>query len=113
MEDIIEKILIQYRDCTINVIELLKKDDFDSAQNEVKDRRNILDKIVSMEDKKEEAKMLYEKLKVKESECEAAKLMKYKASKIKAKLKKISKNKAASSAYGNLGSSAKIFSKKI
>lgn len=113
MENTIEKILMQYRDCTVNVIEMLKKDDFDSAQNEVKKRQNILNEIISMDDKKEEAKMIYEKLKIKEIEREAAKLIKDKESNIKTKLKNISKNKTASSAYGNLGSSPKIFSKKV
>jgi ATP-dependent DNA ligase len=113
MRNDIEKIVTQYRDCTVNIIDMLKKDDFNSAQSEVKNRRNILNKIVSMNDKKEEVKMLYEKLKIKQIEDEAAKLMRDKSSKIKLKLNNISVNKAASSAYGNLGSSAKIFSKKI
>lgn len=113
MEKTIEEVLIQYRNCTCEIIELLKKDDFDSVQIKVKNRRNILDEITSMSDKKEEAKILYGKLKIKEIECEAVKLMKDKASRIKAKLNNISRNKTASSAYGNFGSSAKIFSKKI
>ena len=113
MRNDIEKIVTQYRDCTVNIMDMLKKDDFNSAQSEVKNRRNILNKIVSMNDKKEEVKMLYEKLKIKQIEDEAAKLMRDKSSKIKLKLNNISVNKAASSAYGNLGSSAKIFSKKI
>lgn len=113
MKNTIEEVLIQYRNYTCEIIELLKEDDFDSAQNKVKIRQNVLDEIISMSDKKEEAKMLYEKFKIKEIECEAAKLMKDKASKIKANINNISRNKAATIAYGNLGSSAKIFSKKI
>lgn len=113
MKNDTEKIVTQYRDCTVNIIDMLKKDDFNSAQNEVKNRRSILNKIVSINDNKEEVKVLYEKLKIKQIEVEAEKLVRDKASKIKAKLNNISINKAASSAYANLGSSARIFSKKI
>lgn len=113
MENDIEKILVNYRNSTFDIIGMLKKNDFDAVNEEIKKRQVILNKIISMPDKKDETKAMYEKLKIRETENEAAELMGSKLCEIKAKLSNISKNRVASSAYVNIGKSAKIFSKKI
>ncbi|WP_017752662.1 hypothetical protein [Clostridium tyrobutyricum] len=113
MERTVEEILMNYKSCTKCIIELLKKEEFNSLQNEMEKRQYILDELISNSDKKSESKKIYEKMNIEEIEVEADKLMQNKALMLKKKLKDIAINKTASSAYGNLGSSAKIFSKKI
>ncbi|MHC6179290.1 hypothetical protein ACYUJ6_05455 [Clostridium sp. JNZ X4-2] len=113
MKRIVEDILTDYKNCTKNIIEILKNDDFDSLQDKMKIRQCILNEMISQVDKKGEARKIYEKLHLREVERQAGELMKKKALLIKGKLKNISRNKTASSAYGHIGNSAKIFSKKI
>ncbi|NLU09257.1 MAG: sugar porter family MFS transporter [Clostridiales bacterium] len=107
------EILTDYKKCTEDIIEILKKGDFDSLQDKMKIRQGILNELISNNNKKIEARKVYEKLNIEETENEARKLMKEKTLSIKEKLRNISVNKTASSAYGSVGNSAKIFSKKI
>jgi actin-related protein len=109
----VEEILVDYKKCTEYIIELLKKEEFDSLQSEMGKRQCILNKLISEIDQKDEAKKIYEKIHIREIEEKTQELMQKKAILIKKKLKNISVNKTANSAYGNIGSSAKIFSKKI
>lgn len=113
MKRTVEDILMNYKSCTKNIIEILQKNDFDSLQDEMETRQCILNELISSNDKKYEAREVYKKLNISEVENKVGSLMKEKALLIKKKLKNISVNKTASSAYGNIGSSAKIFSKKI
>lgn len=113
MKRTVEEILVDYKKCTEGIVEILEKDDFASLQDKMKIRQSILDELISNNDRKVESKKIYKKLNISEIENEAVRLMKEKASFIKGKLKNISRSKTASSAYGNIGSSAKIFSKKI
>lgn len=109
----IEDMLVDYKNCTYEIIELLKEEDIDSLSYKIDKRQFILDELICETSKKNEAKELYKKLNVREVESEAEELMKKKSSLIKEKLNDISKNRAANSAYGGGISSPKIFSKKI
>ncbi|WP_338433317.1 hypothetical protein [Clostridium tyrobutyricum] len=109
----VEDILMSYKKYTENIIEILKREEFDSLKDGMKKRQCILNELISKTDKKSETKKIYEKMNIREIEKEAQELMKSKALLIKKKLNNISVKKTASSAYGNIGSSAKIFSKKI
>lgn len=113
MSRTVEEILVDYKECTEHIIELLKKEKFDSLKDEMKKRQFILDELISDKYNKDELKKFYRKFNINDIESKAEKFMKDKALLIKKKLKNISVNKTASSAYGNIGSSAKIFSKKI
>jgi hypothetical protein len=113
MKRTVEEILTDYKRCTEDIVEILEKDDFDYLQDKMKIRQCILNELISDNDRKVESKKIYEKLNIREVENEAGRLMKEKALFIKGKLNNISRNKTASSAYGNVGSGAKIFSKKI
>lgn len=113
MKRTVEEILVDYKKCTEGIVEILEKDDFASLQDKMKIRQSILNELISDENRKVESKKIYKKLNIGEIEDEAGRLIKEKASSIKGKLKNISRSKTASSAYGNIGSSAKIFSKKI
>ena len=108
-----EEVLINYRKCTEKIIQLLEKDDIESLQSELEKRQDILNELISYTDKKDESRKVYKKLNIERIENEARELIKQKALFIKEKLKNISKNKTASGAYGNIGNSPKIFSKKI
>lgn len=113
MVNSVEDILMSYKKCTEHIIEILKIGEFDSLKDEMEKRQYILNELISKTDKKSETKKIYEKMHIRQIEEEVQELMKNKALLIKKKLKNISVKKTASSAYGNIGSSAKIFSKKI
>lgn len=113
MQRTVEQILTSYKKCTEDILELLKREEFDSLQAEMEKRQCILDNIISLGDKKNEVKKYYKKFGINDIENEARELMQKKAVLIKEKLRDISVKKTASTAYGNIGSSAKIFSKKI
>ncbi|AND85388.1 hypothetical protein GTH52_01935 [Clostridium tyrobutyricum] len=113
MSRTVEEILLDYKKCTEYIIELLKKEKFDFLKDEMEKRQCILNELILEINKKSQTKKIYEKMHIREIEEQAQELMKNKALLIKKKLKNISVNKTASSAYGNIGSSAKIFSKKI
>lgn len=109
----IEDILVDYKNCTYEIIEVLKEEDTDSLSSKIDKRQSILDELICETSKKNEAKELYKKLNVGEVDGEAKKLMEKKALLMKEKLKSISRNRAANSAYGRGINSPKIFSKKI
>lgn len=113
MSRTVEEILVDYQKCTEYIIELLKKEKFEFIKDEMEKRQCILNELILETNKKSQTKKIYEKMHIREIEAEAQQIMKDKALLIKKKLKNISVNKTASSAYGNIGSSAKIFSKKI
>ncbi|WP_058953757.1 hypothetical protein [Clostridium tyrobutyricum] len=113
MSRTVEEILVDYQKCTEYIIELLKKEKFEFIKDEMEKRQYILDELISDKYNKDEVKKFYRKFDINDIESKAERLMKDKALLIKKKLKNISVNKTASSAYGNIGSSAKIFSKKI
>ncbi|MFU0784412.1 hypothetical protein [Clostridium sp.] len=109
----IEEMLIDYKYCTIEIIEILKKDEFHRLENIMEKRQCILEELISDSSKKDEIKALYKKLNIENIENEARSVMKKKSIIIKRKLECIAKNKSAANAYGNKIRSAKIFSKKI
>ncbi|MBV4439515.1 hypothetical protein [Clostridium tyrobutyricum] len=113
MEKTVEEILMNYKNCTEDILKLLKREEFDFLQEKMEKRQCILNELISKTDQKDKTKKIYEKMHMREIETEVQKLMKNKAMFIKKKLKSISVSKNANSAYGNIGSSAKIFSKKI
>nr|WP_207746466.1 hypothetical protein [Clostridium tyrobutyricum] len=104
---------MSYKECTEHIVEILKREEFNSLKDEMEKRQCILNELISDKYNKDEVKKFYRKFDINDIESKAEKLMKDKALLIKKKLKNISVNKTASSAYGNIGSSAKIFSKKI
>ncbi|MBV4416558.1 hypothetical protein [Clostridium tyrobutyricum] len=109
----VEDVLMSYKECTEHIVEILKREEFNSLKDEMEKRQCILNELISDKYNKDEVKKFYRKFDINDIESKAEKLMKDKALLIKKKLKNISVNKTASSAYGNIGSSAKIFSKKI
>lgn len=113
MEKSIKDLLWEYKNYTVDIINLLEKESFDSIENKMIERQCTLDKLVSKSDKKNEAKIFYDELDIKDLEDRAQKLMEKKALIIKGKLNNVSKNKVASNAYIKRTNSAKIFSKKI
>lgn len=113
MEKSVEDLLREYKNYTVDIINLLEKESFDSIKDKMMERQCALDELVSKLDQKYEARIFYNELNMKEVEDKVQKLMKKKTLIIKEKLDNISKNKMASSAYVKGINSAKIFSKKI
>lgn len=112
MEEV-KKIWLDYKEYTINVINLLKKDEFDNLEDEIEKMQLILNKLISFPEQKEESKKIYENLKIEELQNKAEEIIRAKSFYIKEKLEEISKGKRATSAYGKLPYGAAIFSKKI
>lgn len=113
MEKSIKDLLWEYKNYTVDIINLLEKESFDSIENKMIERQCTLDELVSKSNKKDEARIFYNELNIKEVEDKVQKLMKKKTLIIKEKLNNVSRNKTASNAYVKVTNSAKIFSKKI
>lgn len=112
MEEV-KKIWLDYKKHTINIINLLEKEQFDNLEDEIEKRQLTLNKLSSFPEQKEESKKIYENLKIQELQNKAEEIIKEKSFSIKEKLEEISRSKRATSAYGKLPYGAAIFSKKI
>ncbi|AYD40710.1 hypothetical protein D4Z93_09275 [Clostridium fermenticellae] len=113
MDKELEDILIQYKICTGDIIELIENKKIDSVEDKIKCRQVLVNKIISMTDKKEEVRNIYNRLNIEKIEYKADKLIKDELHMIRTKLNDVSRNKTAANAYSRLGNSPKIFSKKI
>jgi len=113
-DEALKDILTKYRACTVQIIEVIENNNFDSLPKLIEERQNILDEALNMTYEKEKMKQIYEELKLDELQNELNSLMTGKLSLIKAEMEKIDKSKIANSVYnkGNYAN-ARIFNKKI
>ncbi|EJP6470965.1 flagellar protein FliT [Clostridium sporogenes] len=98
--------LIKFREITLNIIDYLEKEDYDSPENLLEERENIIKEINNLNYKKEEFKKVGAELELLLIEKKLQSLMIEKKTKVKLKLKKASENKEANKNY-----STKQFSK--
>jgi hypothetical protein len=114
MEENLKNVLIKYRDCTLEIIELLEKNDIDSVDDLVQKRQNIVDEAMGIKCSKEETKVISEELKLQQLQDQLNVLMFKRLKEIKDAMQKNSNNKHANSAYRGInGNAPRIFSKKI
>lgn len=98
MDELINK-LIKFRKITLNIIDSLEKDDYDTPERLLEQRENIIKEINNLNYKKEEFKKMDEELELLLIEKKLQNLMIEKKANIKLKLKKASKNKEANKNY--------------
>jgi len=91
--------LIKFRKITLNIIDSLEKEDYDSPGSLLKERENIIKEINNLNYKKEEFKKTGEELELLSIEKKLQSIMIEKKAKIKLKLKKASENKEANKNY--------------
>ncbi|NFN86308.1 flagellar protein FliT [Clostridium sporogenes] len=91
--------LIKFREIALNIIDSLEKEDYDSPENLLKERENIIKEINGLNYKREEFKKIGEELELLSIEKKLQSIMIEKRAKIKLKLKKASDNKEANKNY--------------
>ena len=91
--------LIKFREITLNIIDSLEKEDYDSPENLLEERENITKEISNLNYKKEEFKIIGEELELLLIEKKLQNLMIEKKAMIKLKLKEDSENKEANKNY--------------
>ncbi|NFP58710.1 flagellar protein FliT [Clostridium botulinum] len=91
--------LIKFREITLNIIDSLEKEDYDTPEKLLGQRDNIIKEINNLNYKKEEFKKIDEELELLLIEKKLQNLMVEKKAKIKQKLKKTSENKEANKNY--------------
>ncbi|AKN33918.1 hypothetical protein Ccar_25050 [Clostridium carboxidivorans P7] len=113
MENELEKGLREYRECTIELIECLEKEDYDSLEYFFNKRQQILDELSNSNYTKEEFYRVSQELELLVYHKKLNDLMIEKRDKVKQQINRLAKNKNASNMYNRRGYGAKIFSKKI
>ncbi|MFL0197094.1 hypothetical protein ACJDU8_16230 [Clostridium sp. WILCCON 0269] len=114
MEENLKSVLIKYRDCTLEIMKLLEKNDIDSVDDLVRKRQNVLDEAMGIKCSKEETKLVNEELKLQQLQDQVNVLIFKRLKEIKDAMQKNSDNRHANIAYrGVNGNMPRIFSKKI
>ncbi|HCL4548650.1 flagellar protein FliT [Clostridium botulinum] len=91
--------LIKFREITLDIIDSLEKEDYDSPERLLAERENIIKEINNLNWKKEEFKKINEELELLLIEKKLQSLMIEKKGVIKLKLRKTSENKEANKNY--------------
>lgn len=111
MKKSVKEVLMDYRECTLKIIDILEKGTLDSLHSLVEARQQIVDNILAMECTPEEVRLTYEQLELRQLQVKVTMLMKQKMSDTKQKLLKLSVSRAASNTYyKNVRSNAYMFS---
>lgn len=106
--------LEQYRECSLSIIEVLEKEDYEELNNKLDKRQEILDAINKLSFTKLEISVIVEELKIDEISEKIVNLIDYKKNQIKAVIEGNVAKKNASNQYSkNNNSDLRIFSKKV
>lgn len=114
MNYVLKTQLNEYKNCTVKIIEILEKEDFESIDNVIKDRDLIIKSIKEINYTKEEFTSIGIELQLMRLEKKLNEIINEKRADIKNKIDKMYIAKNANKNYNkNMYSSAVIFSKKI
>lgn len=102
-----------YRQFTLNVIEMVKKEEYEKLDEIFQKRQLILDNINERGYQKEQLKMLYVKYDIGRLEKTLELEMKAQKEDLQEKIKENKKRQSAMVGYNNLGAKAVFLSKKI
>lgn len=105
--------LVEYKECTLEIIKIVEDDKVDSLKELIKKRQQLVDKVLSIPCEKEESKKIYEEFQLDELQDKLNALILKKLDIIRNEMHKISKSKMANDSYNRGCNSAVIFSKKI
>lgn len=104
----------EFKKYTLESINSLKDDDFESLHNLISKRQYILDEIYALNPSQEEYKIIVKELDIKAIDNKLSEIIKEKRKELKYNIDIIEKNKNASNSYSqNALRKAIIFSKKI
>lgn len=110
----INEYLERFKDITIDLINKVKEEDYDAADNLMEQRQNIIDNIDKLNYSKEKFINICKELKLLEYNEELEKVIKEKRAQIKQEMTKIVSNRSANSSYNKkFYNNSVIFSKKI
>lgn len=110
----INEYLEKFRDITRDLINKIKEENYDVADNLMEQRQNIIDNIDKLNYSKEEFVNICNELKLLEYNEELEKVIKEKRVQIKQEMTKIVSNRSANSSYNKkFYNNSVIFSKKI
>lgn len=113
MEKDITKVLTDYKNCTLEIIKLVKSDDLSRLEELVLQREDLVKKALTFTND-EEVKKIYKEFGLEDLQKELNALMEGKLTTIKSELEMMNKRKNVNGAYKHLDSiNAKIFNKKI
>lgn len=103
-----------YKECTLNLIYSLEKEDYDILEKLLNERQGVIDNIDSMQYTKDEFSKIVEELQILVYQKKLADLMVEKRGKVKQEINKLTNAKNANHSYNSsLYSGAKIFNKRI
>ncbi|MBP1865261.1 hypothetical protein BD780_002409 [Clostridium tetanomorphum] len=110
----IKKHLENFKDITLQLIDKVKEDDFDSVDMLMEERQKIIDNMDSVEFSQDEFVNIAKELNIIEYDKELEKVIIEKKAKIKEEMGKIITNRNANTSYNKkFYSNSTIFSKKI
>lgn len=113
MENELVKALEEYRKYTIELIKCLEKEDYDSLEDFLNKRQQILDELSNSHYTKEEFSKVSEELELLVYHKKLSDLMIDKRDKVKQDINRLVQSKNANNMYNKSGYGAKVFSKKI
>jgi len=113
MENELIKALEEYRKYTIELMQYLEKEDYDSLEYFLNKRQKVLDSLNNSHYTKEEFSKASDKLEVLVYQKKLSDLMIEKRDKVKQNINRLVQSKNANNMYTKSGYGAKVFSKKI
>lgn len=113
MEIYLSKVLEEYKNCTLELINCLEKEDYDSLETFFYKRQKVLDELRNSNYTKNELLEMFEKLRLLPYEKKINNLITEKKDKVKENLNKLYQNKKAINMYNKRSNGAKVFVKKI
>lgn len=109
----IQNILREFKNLTVNLIEDLEVENYNSLDNIIEQRNILLDKLINKKYTKEDINKATKDLQIRELNHKLSVLLQSNMNKIKQNLEDISKSKVANNMYNNVYKTPNIFSKKV
>lgn len=113
MNDELKKYLIEFRECTLKMIEYIEKDDLDSLQRLIDERGNIIKKIDNIEFDKSDFNSICMELDLISINDKLTELTAAKRDEVKSEIIELKRSNEASNAYNHGFGRSAIFSKKV
>lgn len=111
---VIKEYLEKFKDITLQLMDKVKKDDFDTVDMLMEERQKIIDNIDHMEFSQDEFVNIAKELNIIEYDKELEKVINEKKAKIKEEMRRLSTNRNANTNYNKkFYSSSTIFTKTI
>ena len=114
MENKLKDYFIEFKNCSLSLIEAINIEDYDALEKKIEERQTILDAIRKLEYSKEEIKSVVEELEITRLSEQIINLLNAKRINLKEKMEEVALNKRVNNNYNrNLYNGSNFFSKKI